>query len=263
MINSLKKALGFVSYAMPEPPYNPIECMGLIFPNKVGVAAGFDKNGEHIETLDRLGFGHVEVGTVTIEDRVGNKKPRLSKGRDFIYNNMGLPNIGFHKVLERIKKVKNKKALIGLSINADCTSGYQYMIDKAQNFVDYIIINHNCPNVTAIQRLESILAELYIERCPLLAKISPTQKIRDCSMLDGIVTCNTFRGISGEPLKRIAEDTMKDYLVGNPGLGIIASGGIMTEQDAIDRLTQGASLIQLYSGFVFNGLPLVYKCSRL
>ncbi len=288
------------------------EVFGIHFPNPVGLAAGFDKNAEVYKELAAMGFGFIEIGTVTPKDQPGNPKPRLFRlqGDQALINRMGFNNKGVDLVLENLKKNKGK-VIVGGNLgkntathNDDAPADYLKSFRRLYDVVDYFVINVSCPNVVNLRGLQEgdhlrrILTGLLEfrrgqnEYRPILLKISPdltTEQIDETLdvvnglKLDGIVATNTTTsregltadpqtikaigngGLSGKPLTERAIEVVR-YVHRKTGgnLPIIGVGGIMTEEDALAMLDAGASLIQVYTGFIYNGPNFVRKiCKRI
>lgn len=288
------------------------EVFGIKFPNPVGVAAGFDKNAEVYGELESLGFGFVEVGTVTPKPQSGNPKPRLfrlPKDRALI-NRMGFNNLGMEHVADNLRS-RNTKQIIGANLgkntltpNDAAPADYLKLFRGLYEYVDYFVINVSCPNITDLTSLQEkgnlheILAPLTEFRRgqnnyrPILLKISPdltTVQIDDMievmvsGGIDGIVATNTSTGrsgltaseeelarigrggLSGAPLTKRAVEVVRYIHEKTEGrFPIIGVGGIMTEEDALEMFRAGASLIQVYTGFIYNGPKFVKKiCKRL
>ncbi|MFA6769598.1 MAG: quinone-dependent dihydroorotate dehydrogenase [Bacteroidales bacterium] len=283
------------------------EIIGLKFPNPVGLAAGFDKNGEIFNQLGNLGFGFIEIGSITPREQIGNPKPRcfrLVEDKALI-NRMGINNRG---VKYAVSKLKSRKPglIIGANIikgtstpNEKASLDYEKSFAQLYDFVDYFVINVSCPNVKGITNLQDITAlseiidrvttlrKYYDEYRPVLLKISPDLTYEQLdeiiglilvSGIDGIVATNTTTtrdnlkttsekvkllgdgGLSGAPLFNRSLDMVKYIFDKTKGLlPIIAVGGIMTPQQAKEMLDSGASLIQIYSGFIYNGPGFVKK----
>ena len=284
---------------------------GLTFKNPVGLAAGFDKNGKNIQTLTALGFGFIEVGTITPKAQPGNPKKRLFRLIDDegIINRMGINNNGAHACAERLKKTK-KEIIIGGNIgkntetkNEDASSDYIENFNVLHEYVDYFVLNVSCPNVSNFTKLQDVafletlipkLKEINSEKTkpkPILIKISPdlstdqldeTIKLVLDQNLDGIIATNTTTnreklktsssklkkigngGLSGMPLADKSTEIIR-YISEktNKKIPIIGVGGIMNENDAIEKLDAGASLIQLYTGFIYSGPYLIKKINKL
>jgi dihydroorotate dehydrogenase len=278
--------------------------MGLTFKNPVGLAAGFDKNGVWIDELATLGFGFVEIGTVTPVAQEGNPKPRLFrlKKDEALINRMGFNNDGLDEV---VKNLKNRKSYIIVGGNLgknkntpnenaldDYLKGYKALV----NLVDYFVVNVSSPNTPGLRELQekgplkAILNALQAEnqnaKKPILLKIAPdltNSQLDDIveivleTKIEGVIATNTTidrsnlksdeneitdigaGGLSGKPLKAKSTEVIK-YLnqKGGNQFIIIGVGGIQTAQDAQEKLDAGASLVQVYSGFVYEG-PAIAK----
>ncbi len=288
------------------------EVLGLKFPNPVGLAAGFDKDAEAYDLLGCLGFGFVEIGTVTPLAQPGNPKPRcfrLPKDRAIV-NRMGFNNGGVCNAVQNLRR-RNPKAVIGGNIgkntatpNEQAAGDYLKLFRALYDYVDYFVVNVSCPNVACLTDLQSrestveILEPLVKFRLgqgkyrPILLKISPdltTEQIdttidvvRSCK-IDGIVATNTTTsreglatraetvekigrgGLSGAPLTVRSREMVRYIHQKTQGtLPIIGVGGIMTPDDAIAMLEAGASLVQVYSGFIYEGPSLAKRiCQKL
>lgn len=275
--------------------------IGIDFPNPVGMAAGFDKNAEVYRELGALGFGFVEVGTLTPEGQEGNPKPRSFRLIEdtAIINRMGFNNEGVEAAVKRLKCRKNN-AIIGGNIGKNTITSNEMAADDYDtdfvtlyNYVDYFVVNVSCPNISNLRSLQDsdslreILIRLGIRRQvmdkykPILVKISPDlgfeqidnviNLVRETGM-DGIVAVNTTTsrdalqtnpkliteigngGLSGAPLTKRALEVVKYIHTKTDGhLPIMGVGGILTVQDALNMLDAGATLIQVYSGMIYNG----------
>lgn len=304
---SLMKRSGFLlpfffSSKINNEPNLKREVFGLTFKNPVGLAAGFDKNGVLIKELDALGFGFIEVGTVTPKPQAGNLKKRLFrlKKDEAIINRMGFNNDGVDALVKRLKVVKNKNITIGGNIgknkntpNEEAANDYLICFKKLFDYVDYFVVNvssPNTPNLRALQDkapLTELLQILQTENLkksspkPILLKIAPD--LSDEQLLDiidivkttkiaGVIATNTTLsregltdsqkneagGLSGKPLtKRSTEVISFLSEKSNKSFPIIGVGGIHNAQDAVDKINAGASLIQLYTGFVYEGPTLI------
>lgn len=283
------------------------EVFGIDFPNPVGLAAGLDKNGEFYNDLANLGFGFVEIGSITPEKQDGNPKPRLFRlvEDEAIINRMGINNNGVEYTIEQLKKIKPKVIIGGniskgtLTSNEDAGKDIERSFTLLYDFVDYFVLNVSCPNVkdlTKLQNIESLgniidrlltLRRYFDDYRPIILKVSPDiskdhlDEIIDLIMisgLDGIMATNTTRtreglktdpekvkalgegGMSGAPLfEKSIEMVRYIYKKTNGTLPIIAVGGITTPERAKMMLDAGASLIQIYSGFIYNGPGFVKK----
>lgn len=283
------------------------EIFGLSFKNPVGLAAGFDKNACYLEELEDLGFGFIEVGTVTPKPQPGNQKPRLFRlpGDKAIINRMGFNNDGVYAVARRLKEWKQKKnrsssLIIGGNIgknkdtsNEEAWKDYEICFRELFDGVDYFVVNVSSPNTPGLRQLQEkdslrkILSHLQTinlqqtNQKPLLLKIAPDlnwQQIDDIIdlaveiKLDGLVATNTTvsrdglrteykkleaigpGGLSGVPLKNRSTEIIQYICQKTNGqVPVIASGGIFTASDAKEKLQAGASLIQVWTGFIYEG----------
>lgn len=288
---------------------------GLHFKNPIGLAAGFDKNAVYLNELDALGFGFVEVGTVTPLAQSGNDKPRLFRlPKDkAILNRMGFNNEGVKAMKTRLANWNNQKAknktssqlIIGGNIgknkiteNENAWKDYEICFRELFDDVDYFVVNvssPNTPNLRALQEKDALLKILgHLQNInqaqqkskPLLLKIAPDLTIEQLQdivslsfevKLDGLVATNTTisrdglvtdkslvenmgaGGISGKPVKQRSTDVVK-FLVDNTEgkIPVIASGGIFNAADAKEKISAGASLLQVYTGFIYEG-PAIAK----
>jgi dihydroorotate dehydrogenase len=286
-IAALKNGLA-PSYPTPQ---KPVEVFGLKFPNPIGIAAGFDKNAEAIDGLFGLGFGFVEVGTVTPRPQKGNPKPRIFRlpEQEAIINRLGFNNAGIDIFLDNISKAKRKRSgILGINIGANkdtlnFADDYAFLIPKIAHHADYITVNISSPNTPGLrdlQKKESIraLAENAIKirneqtkQPPLLVKIAPDLNddelttIIDALMeagVDGVIATNTTiahnekekGGLSGEPLLEKSTEIVRKISAQAGGkLPIIAVGGVSDAHSAKAKFDAGASLVQIYTGMIYKG----------
>ena len=294
-----------------ENPALETELFGLKFPNKVGIAAGFDKQANIYNHLAAFGFGHIEIGTVNPLPQPGNPKPRLFrlKKDQALINRMGFNNPGVDIFVRNLKKIR-PEAIIGgnigkntLTPNESAIDDYLVCFEKLFDWVDYFVINVSCPNIEGLSKLQdkdeliSIIEKISQsniakpKRKPVLLKIAPDLNesqlddvlfVVDQTGIDGIIATNTTTtrdnlktgsdevekigkgGLSGKPLCIKSTETIR-YLVKKSGgkIPIIGVGGIMTPEDAIEKLEAGASLVQVYTGFIYNGPSLPKKINKL
>ena len=291
-------------YAVEDPALER-EVFGIHFRNPIGMAAGFDRNGEIISELGALGFGFVEIGTVTPQPQHGNTKPRVFKLDDdhAILNRIGLSSQGFERVISNIRE-GNKGVVIGCNIGKnsatdpeDAPHDYLRVFRNLYQYVDYFTVNvsYNTSFKQYVPRTRediiSILEPLFDFRRgqnqyrPILLKISPDLSNEDIDMmtdimvdtpLDGIVATNSTARhtglatdaetlkrygagvITGSPLTaRSVEVVRRVYARSNGTYPIIGVGGIMTPADAKAMLEAGATLVQIYTGYVYNGPTFV------
>jgi dihydroorotate dehydrogenase len=288
-------------------PYHPCELMGLHFPNRVGLAAGFDKNADYVEALASLGFGFIEVGTLTPKPQAGNPRPRLFRltEDDAIINRMGFNNKGVMHAVKKLEKTKYK-GILGINIgkNRDTSienaiDDYRFGFQQLWPFASYITVNISSPNTPGLRDLQSthllenLLTELKEEQksvmvrhkkyVPLVLKIAPDLSLSETAELaqlllqkkiDGVIATNTtidrppdlksaFRneagGLSGKPLKNKSTEIIRELSrVLQNKIPIIASGGIMDAESAQEKSDAGASLIQIYSGLIYQGPRLIH-----
>lgn len=281
------------------------EVFGLKFKNPVGLAAGFDKDAKMFSELSDLGFGFIEIGTLTPKPQDGNPKKRLFRLKEdsAIINRMGFNNGGLDAAVERLKK--NKNVLIGGNIgknkvtpNEEAVNDYIICFEKLFPYVDYFVVNvssPNTPNLRALQEKEPLtkllsqLQELNSKKekqKPILLKIAPD--LTDEQLLDiidivkdtkiaGVIATNTTLsrehlisenqketgGLSGKPLAKRSTEIIR-FLSEKSGKAfpIIGVGGIHSAEDALEKLAAGASLIQLYTGFIYEGPQLIHDINK-
>ncbi len=278
-----------------------IKLLGKNFPNPIGLAAGFDKNAEAYNPLLKLGFGFVEVGTVTPLKQFGNPKPRIFRLENdhALINRLGFNNDGIDIIKDRIKSEK-KKGILGINIgpNKDTKDQRNDFCLGLKNFfdvADYITVNISSPNTEGLrdfhdqEKLNDLLLTLNkIKKnsktdIPLLLKISPDIKdnyiseISDVAMkndISAIILTNTTNGnrdnlvsdakkeeggLSGEPIQQISTSMIKKfYKYLNGKIPIIGVGGVSSGKSAYEKIIAGASLLQLYTGFIYKG-PSIAK----
>ena len=281
------------------------EVFGLKFKNPVGLAAGLDKNALAYQELDELGFGFVEIGTLTPKPQPGNEKKRLFRliEDSGIINRMGFNNDGVEAAVERLKK--NKTVIIGGNIgknkvtpNENAADDYKVCFEKLFDYVDYFVVNVSSPNTPNLRELQDkepltkLLGELQILNSkkekpkPILLKIAPD--LTDGQLLDiidivketkiaGVIATNTTLsrenltsenkketgGLSGKPLTKRSTEVIRFLSEKSAkAFPIIGVGGIHTAEDAIEKLQAGASLIQLYTGFIYEGPELIREINK-
>lgn len=283
--------------------------LGLSFSNPVGLAAGFDKDGKYLDTMSALGFGFIEIGTITPLPQPGNAKPRLFRlPKDLaLINRMGFNNEGIQPLITRLKN-RPKNLIVGGNIGKNKnTSQEEAVLDYGHSFrqlfpyVDYFAVNVSSPNTPGLRQLqereplEQLL--LYLQEInkelggkPILLKIAPDLNFEELddilhivqkAQLDGVIATNTTisreglttdsaiideignGGLSGKPLKKRATEVIR-YLSqkSNGQLFIIGVGGIFSTEDALEKINAGASLIQVYTGLIYEGPSLVKKINK-
>jgi dihydroorotate dehydrogenase len=256
------------------------EVFGLKFKNPVGLAAGMDKEAVLYQELSNLGFGFIEIGTLTPKAQPGNEKKRIFRlvEDSAIINRMGFNNGGVLEAVERLKK--NKGVLIGGNIgknkvtpNEDATSDYEFCFDALYDYVDYFVVNvssPNTPNLRALQEKEPLTQLLQTlqnknlakpKQKPILLKIAPD--LTDEQLLDIIDIVNETGGLSGKPLTARSTEVIRFLSQkSNKAFPIIGVGGIHSAADALEKLEAGASLIQLYTGFIYEGPALIKQINK-
>jgi dihydroorotate dehydrogenase len=280
------------AYRQSDPRLN-IEAFGLRFANPVGLAAGYDKNGVAVRGLGALGFGHIEVGTVTRIPQAGNPRPRIYRVREAygLINSMGFPNDGVDNL-----QVSRGRARVGINIGKGkdtplerAAEDYAELLRRMSSQADYIAVNVSSPNTLGLRQLqaraamEELLKTLVAVRAtlsprvPLLVKIAPDlsdAEIEDAAGaamaagIDGIIATNTTTsregiparytelkgGLSGAPLRARANAVMRRLAQSTGGkLPLIGVGGIASAADALERLRAGARLVQVYTALVYAG----------
>jgi dihydroorotate dehydrogenase len=292
---------------LPRPPVcKPRTVMGLAFPNPVGLAAGLDKNGAYIDALAALGFGFIEVGTVTPRPQPGNPKPRLfriKKARGII-NRFGFNNLGVDALVENVKRAKYK-GILGINIgknfdtpNEKAADDYLICLRKVYEHANYVVVNISSPNTKNLRELQEKealadllaalkaeqdkLAETHRKYVPIALKIAPdldenqVNEIADFLLehkMDGVIATNTTLardavqdlphadeagGLSGAPVREKSTAIIRQLAQRLKGqIPIIGVGGILSGEDALEKMEAGASLVQIYSGLVYRGPKLV------
>ena len=284
--------------------------LGITFKNPVGLAAGFDKDARLIDELDSLGFGFIEIGTVTPLPQSGNDKPRLFRlpQDQALINRMGFNNEGVEAAMRRLKE-KKSNIIVGGNIgknkvtpNEKALNDYALCFEVLFPYVDYFVLNISSPNTPGLRELQDKeplrklllhvkqLSESKPVYKPLLLKIAPDLvdsqlddiiEILKETKLDGVVATNTTisredlsttsaevqaignGGLSGKPLTKRSTDVIR-YLRQKlgPGFPIMGVGGIMSTEDALEKLKAGADLIQIYTGFIYEGPGFVRNINK-
>ncbi len=289
-----------------------MDLWGRSFPNPVGLAAGFDKNAEVIKEMFDIGFGFIEVGTVTIKPQDGNPRPRVFRDvkHKAVINRMGFPNGGVNIFKDNVATFLARKprpaGVLGINIgmNKDQTEpeeDYTFLVRTIGAMADYFTINISSPNTPGLRNLQDpeflspLLTAVIDERdkvcgdypIPLLVKLAPD--LTDDQMesiaavllekqIDGVILTNTtlyrpedlptpFRdergGLSGAPLTDLSTGVIRRfYTLTNGKIPIIGVGGILSANDAYAKIRAGASLVQLYSGLIFEGPNLIRKINK-
>jgi len=305
--------LGTLSLLYPEDEcLHPVELMGLRFPNRIGLAAGLDKEGNTIDALGRLGFGHIEIGTITPRPQPGNPRPRLFRliPHQAIINRMGFNNPGIQVGVANVQSSRTFNGIIGFNIgknkdtpNENAVADYLICLRDAYDVADYIAVNLSSPNTPGLRDLQSASASALLLQAlkseqqklasatgkytPILFKVAPDLEddhIRSLSRvfldggLDGLIATNTTLdrhtvadhprsaeagGLSGPPLREKSNHVLAAFAAELSGhIPIIGVGGISSLQDAREKLRLGASLVQIYTSFIYHGPPLVRTLAR-
>lgn len=288
---------------------DPVEVMGLTFDNSVGLAAGLDKNGLAVDGFGAMGFGFLEVGTVTPLAQPGNPKPRMFRlpEQNAIINRLGFNNQGVDALLARLDAVRYQ-GVLGINIGKNAVTPVDNAVDdyltclrKVYSRASYVTVNLSSPNTPGLRTLQygealkqllgqiktcqGELAKQHGHYVPIAIKIAPDMLAQDlvlvaCSLveagMDAVIATNTtlertaviglehadeVGGLSGGPLTDVSTEVIRllaDELKGR--MPIIGVGGILKGADAVDKLAAGASLVQLYSGFIYRGPELVREC---
>lgn len=295
-------------------PQTPVEFCGLRFPNVLGIAAGFDKDVQIAPGLAALGFGHVEVGTLTPRPQPGNPRPRIFRLPEdqAIINRMGFPNQGVQAVLPRLRRIRrsSRQWILGVSLGKQKTTpldeaaaDYIDVMQSAYPFADYLAVNISSPNTPGLRELQggrylqNLLETLVAERDrlaarhnvrrPLLVKIAPDLALDeldqilaaiDHAHIDAVIATNTTLsrdglgqhphqhetgGLSGRPLTGLSTRIIRHINAVTAGrLPIIGVGGIFDADDVRAKLDAGASLVQVYTGFVYEGPAMAGRILR-
>lgn len=289
---------------------DPKRVFGLDFANPVGLAAGLDKNGDYFEALGKLGFGFIEIGTVTPRPQDGNPLPRLFRllPAQAIINRMGFNNKGVDYLVERIRSHRYR-GVLGVNIgknkdtpNERAVEDYLYCLQAVYPYADYITLNISSPNtpglraLQAVEPLRELLQPLLMQRdllavkgrrVPLLVKIAPDLSMDEIDAmaqlfnelkLDGVIATNTTLsrdavaslpesreagGLSGRPVFSASTRVLAEFRKRlKPDIPLIGVGGIDSGQTAREKLAAGASLVQLYTGFIYQGPALLTQVAR-
>ncbi|SDY34471.1 quinone-dependent dihydroorotate dehydrogenase [Nitrosomonas sp. Nm58] len=284
----------------------PRKIMGLDFPNPVGLAAGLDKDGAYIDALAKLGFGFIEVGTVTPRPQPGNPRPRLFRlpQAHAIINRMGFNNHGVDHLIENIKR-SNFQGILGINIGKNfdtpvdkAAEDYLICLHKIYRYASYVTINISSPNTRNLRQLQNTaeldhllhilkteqtkLSDQHGKYTPLVVKIAPDLELPQLEAIalllmkyriDGVIATNTTisrqnldhlplsretGGLSGAPLKTLSTQVIKKlHGLLQEAIPIIGVGGIMSAEDAKEKIEAGANLIQIYTGLIYHGPDLI------
>jgi len=306
---SFLESSGLLGLLAKPAPACPVEVMGLRFPNPVGLAAGLDKNGAHIDALAGLGFGFIEIGTITPRPQDGNPKPRLFRipQANAIVNRMGFNNAGVDALLANVRLARFPKrgGILGINIGKNATTpiekaadDYLICLDKVYGDASYVAVNISSPNTRNLRELQKdealddllaqlkarqqALAEQHGKYVPMALKIAPDLDDAQIATIadalrrhrfDGVIATNTTLsregvdhlpngnesgGLSGQPVFQKSTDVQRKLASALAGeVPIIGVGGILKGEDAAEKIRAGASLVQMYSGFIYRGPALV------
>jgi dihydroorotate dehydrogenase len=286
---------------------NGVVLGNLFFKNRIGIAGGLDKNAEYFHILGSLGFGFIEVGTITLEPQKGNPKPRIFRfpNDKTLVNSLGFNNSGSVKALANIKKNKNKfDGVLGVSIGKskntktkNAWQDYLHLMDYFYLEADYLAINISSPNtenlreLSAHKNIEFLLEKIYQKKIqlikmykkntPIFVKLSPDEteenlknliQVSEKNSIDGFICCNTTTehsylnsgGMSGAMLSKKAENIQEKVIQFKQEKSIlIASGGVMNVNDVKERLLNSADLVQLYTGYIYQGNSLLDEALKI
>lgn len=286
----------------PRPDDQPVEAFGLTFRNPVGLSAGLDKNGDYIDTLAALGFGFLEIGTITPRPQAGNPKPRIFRlpQAGAIINRLGFNNAGVDHLVRNVERMRYDGVLgINIGKNADtpverAEDDYLICLEKVYPHADYITVNISSPNTQglrslqneeALTRLLSALKERQTQLSgehgryvPLLVKIAPDLSLAEvegmaavfrAQEIDGVIATNTTLardavaglrhagetgGLSGRPVRVSSTRVLHELTAALDGkMPVIGVGGISDAESAAEKIRAGASLVQIYTGFIYEG----------
>ena len=276
------------------------ELFGKTFLNPVGIGAGFDKNGTMVRGIQALGFGYTEIGTITPKPQEGNPKPRMFRhiSERTLQNAMGFNNDGAFAIEHRLKKVLPFTTPVGINIGKNKTTpedeaieDYRVLLETFESYADYLVINISSPNTPNLRDLqnEQFIKELFsmakeITTKPILLKIAPDMEAKTAVSLcksavkagaSGIIATNTtidyslvkepkdIGGLSGAVLNEKSKEiftAIAKALFGKTTL--ISVGGISDGKDAYERIKLGASLVQVYTGFIYGGPTLIRDINK-
>lgn len=285
---------------------SPVKLMDIEFPNRIGLAAGLDKHAQCINAFAAMGFGFIEVGTVTPKAQPGNDKPRLFRlpGHDAIINRMGFNSVGLDQFMKNLA-YHNVSSIVGINLGknaatpmSDAANDYITGMQETYLHADYLTINLSSPNtrqlrelqrgksfeqlVMILKREQMRLADKHGKYTPLAIKVAPDLQSAEISdiarsclqhKVDAIIATNTTikrdmlgahplanesGGLSGKPLRRLSTQVIKSFAnILKDEIPIIGVGGISSGEDAVEKIDAGASLIQVYTGLIFQGPALI------
>ncbi len=309
--------LGLSGLITPSIAHDPRTVMGLTFPNPVGLAAGMDKNGDCINGMASLGFGFIEIGTITPLPQAGNPKPRLFRlpVAQGIINRMGFNNEGVDRLIANVTSA-GFKGILGINIGKNATTpiekaadDYLICLRKVYAHASYITVNISSPNTKNLRQLQDetalddLLAQLKAEQqrladvhgkyVPIALKIAPDMQNEQVAQIarllikhyiDGVIATNTTLsregveniphgsetgGLSGAPVREKSVEIIRQLAAefkacAGQGIAppIIGVGGILNGDDAAEKISAGATLVQIYTGLIYKGPALVADCAR-
>jgi dihydroorotate dehydrogenase len=303
------QCLGLLGLAAPRVAQQPVHAMGIDFPNPVGLAAGLDKNAEHIDALGALGFGFIEVGTVTPRPQPGNPRPRLFRlpAAQALINRFGFNNVGVDALLANVARAR-WRGILGINIGKNfdtplerAADDYEHCLERVYAKASYAAVNISSPNTVGLRALQEKhcldallarlaqarlrLAERHGKRVPLALKVAPdldAGQIRDIAAavrrhgFDAVIATNTSLaragveglphadeagGLSGAPIRAQATRVLAALAAELKNeVPLIGAGGILSGADAAEKISAGATLVQLYTGLVYRGPQLIGEC---
>lgn len=295
----------------PAVPEQPVELLGLTFRNPVGLSAGLDKNGDYIDALAALGFGFLEIGTITPRPQPGNAKPRIFRlpKAGALINRLGFNNAGVDHLVRNVERMRYDGVLgINIGKNADtpverAADDYLICLDKVYAHADYITVNISSPNTQGLRSLQGeealtrLLAALKERQTqlsgqhgryvPLLVKIAPDLSLSEvegmaavfkAQEIDGVIATNTtlardavaglrhaeeVGGLSGRPVRVSSTRVLHELNTALDGqLPLIGVGGISDAESAAEKVRAGASLVQIYTGFIYEGPGVIARAAE-
>ncbi|MGK2900798.1 MAG: quinone-dependent dihydroorotate dehydrogenase [Burkholderiaceae bacterium] len=293
---------------------DPVQVAGLSFPNRIGLAAGLDKNGRCIDGLGALGFGFIEVGTVTPKAQPGNPKPRMFRlpEANALINRLGFNNDGLDAFIANVRRAHFRRdgGILGLNIGKNAATPIERAVDDyllclegVYPHADYVTLNISSPNTTNLRALQSDdaldallgavqarreqLAARHGRRVPVFVKIAPDLDAAQIGVIaatltrhaiDGVIATNTTiardavrglahgeeaGGLSGAPVFGASNRVVAQLRAAlGPAYPIVGVGGVMSAADALAKVAAGANLVQLYTGFIYHGPPLVAAAAQ-
>ncbi len=310
VLNSLDIAAAVPALLDQRPVPDPVHVMGLDFPHRVGLAAGLDKNADHLRGLSALGFAFIEVGTVTPKAQPGNPSPRLFRlpQSQALINRMGFNNLGLDHLVRRVEAAQYP-GILGINIGKNAVTpveqalqDYRIALDRVYPLASYVVLNISSPNTQGLRSLQAVeslralleplkerqdqLATQHGRYVPLVVKVAPdlsAEEVADMAAcllrcrIDAVAATNTTisrpglegnqlaqekGGLSGAPLKALALAQTRlwaQHLQGQ--IPLIGVGGILQGEDAAERITAGADLVQIYTGLIYTGPRLIRTAS--